>query len=145
MALFQLGALIRVLKPVFGFIKDRFGEYQNLRKVKQDGRIEIERARAKGEALLHLKRAENIGEWEGIQAKNSSSSWKDEFWTILIAIPIPLAFIPETREFVYEGFKALDQAPEWYLWAIGASVSASFGIRMGIFDKLIPGKGSKNV
>ena len=40
-----------------------------------------------------------------------------------------MCFIPFTQPYVEEGFAALDRTPEWFQWAMYASIGASFGIR----------------
>jgi len=130
---------IPLITPILEAIKGLGGKYIQLQTTKAEGRLTIEAAKAKAEAQILLRGAESVADWERIQATNAGSSWKDEFWTLLIAIPVPLAFIPEMRPVVEDGFQALSTAPEWYLWALGASIGASFGIRTGAFSGLASG------
>ena len=67
--------------------------------------------------------------WENIHANNASSSWKDEWFTILFSVPCILAFFPSMVPVVMQGFAALDGMPDWYKGFLGAAVAASFGIR----------------
>jgi hypothetical protein len=67
--------------------------------------------------------------WENIHANNASSSWKDEWFTILFSVPCVLAFFPSMVPVVMNGFAALDAMPEWYKGFLGAAVAASFGLR----------------
>lgn len=54
--------------------------------------------------------------------------WKDEFWTLLLAFPILLAFTPGAQDFVSRGFQVLStDAPGWYLAAVGSAVAMVFG------------------
>lgn len=76
-----------------------------------------------------MTRIKQDGNWENIHASNSKDSWKDEFWTIVFAIPLVLCFIPETVEYVNLGFAALDNTPEWYRYCLITLVGASVGIR----------------
>ena len=59
----------------------------------------------------------------------SDNSWKDEAWTILFICIIAMCFIPFTQQYVEDGFAALSRTPEWFQWAMYASIGASFGIR----------------
>lgn len=60
-----------------------------------------------------------------------STSWKDEYLTILLSLPMIVAFFGTWgRQTVSEGFDAISQAPEWYKVAFLSVVAASFGIRM---------------
>jgi hypothetical protein len=67
--------------------------------------------------------------WDNIQATNSATSWKDEWFTVLFSIPLVMAFVPEMVQIVKDGFEVLDQMPDWYKGFLGAAVAASFGIR----------------
>jgi hypothetical protein len=40
-----------------------------------------------------------------------------------------MCFIPPLQPFVERGFDALDKTPEWFQWAMYASIAASFGLR----------------
>lgn len=115
----------------------QLSQYYMKRKLTEaEGRITIEQTRAKAEALVLTKKAEHIAEWETIQAEASKTSWKDEFWTFILACPLILLFIPQTSDFALEGLRRLHEAPEWYLMALSAAIAAAFGIRMGIVDGL---------
>ena len=84
------------------------------------------------------------GNWESKMAEASNNSWKDEFWTIVLAFPLFVIFYaalanePELIGRVKEAFVVLGQTPEWYRWALGAAIGAAFAVR-----KIIPmiGKG----
>ncbi|CAH9015813.1 putative Protein of unknown function (DUF3154) [Vibrio phage 275E43-1] len=71
----------------------------------------------------------NAASWDEIQAKGSQTSWKDEYLTIVLSIPLIMCFIPEMNEYVESGFKALEGTPEWYQYLVGVVVAASFGIK----------------
>ena len=67
--------------------------------------------------------------WENIHASNASSSWKDEWFTVLFSVPCVLAFFPSMVPVVMSGFQALEAMPDWYKGFLGAAVAASFGLR----------------
>jgi hypothetical protein len=67
--------------------------------------------------------------WEAIQAENGRTSWKDEFWTVVLAIPAIGAFIPGGSEWVTEGFAALAGMPDFYQYWLGIAILTSFGVR----------------
>ena len=62
-------------------------------------------------------------------ADASKNSWKDEYLTIVLSIPIIMAFIPGLDTIVHNGFAQLEAMPEWYQLSLGAVIAASFGIR----------------
>lgn len=69
--------------------------------------------------------------WEKIQAKNAGDSWKDEYWTVVLSIPVILCFVPFMVEYIEASFVALSSTPDWYQYLIGAAILSSFGIRVG--------------
>ena len=87
------------------------------------------------EKLRHTKQTELIQQgqqldnaWELEQLKNSG--WKDEFVLIFISTPLIMAFIPSMQPYVTEGFKALEQTPDYYRWLILSVFAAIYGIRI---------------
>jgi hypothetical protein len=67
--------------------------------------------------------------WENINASNANSSWKDEWLTLLFSVPLVMAFFPSAVPYVIDGFKALEEMPEWYRVYLGVIMAASFGVR----------------
>jgi hypothetical protein len=84
-------------------------------------------AQAKAEAEAELMKHE--AGWEKVMAQASDNSWKDEAWTILFIIIIGMCFVPPLQPYVREGFAALEATPEWFQYAVYASIAASFGLR----------------
>ena len=79
---------------------------------------------AKGEA-----KAANAASWEQEAIKNSATSWKDEYLTIIFTIPLIACFIPFLVPYVREGFAVLETMPQWYQITLSVIVAASFGVR----------------
>lgn len=95
-------------------------------KLKEERKTEIERA--KNEIIKNRENAEI--DWDLLMAKGSQDSWKDEFWTIILAIPVIGCFIPPLTPFIEKGFIVLStQVPEWYLYSLGVAIAAAFGVR----------------
>lgn len=67
--------------------------------------------------------------WEKFMAQGSMTSWKDEFWTLVIAAPLIMAFVPGAVEHVKAGFAVLASFPEWYLYFLGIAFGAAFGVK----------------
>ncbi len=87
-------------------------------------------AKAKAEAQIMLSAATSEAEWERVMAQASTSSWKDEWLTILFSIPLILSFCGDWgRGITEQGFAALETMPDWYQYTLGVIVAASFGIR----------------
>ena len=89
------------------------------------GRKEIQQATIQKE----VTQLQNEASWDSIQAEASKSSWKDEWLTILVSIPMIMSFIPGMKETVMNGFAVLASCPEWYQYLIGVVFAASFGIK----------------
>lgn len=88
--------------------------------------------KAEEKQAVHERKLEMIKQdanWENIQASNSGTSWKDEWFTLLFSVPLVMAFIPEAVYIVKDGFAVLESMPEFYKAFLGAAVAASFGIR----------------
>ena len=81
----------------------------------------------------HQKRlneaAKSHADWQALMAQASHHSWKDEAWTICFIIILFMCFIPSLQDEVGRGFAILDQTPDWFQWALLASIGASFGLR----------------
>ena len=88
---------------------------------------------AKHEAKLQV--IQNDANWEATMADASAHSWKDEFWTIILSIPIfMVGYAIAINDIgvidrVDAGFQALAQLPEWYQYLLFIAISSSFGIR----------------
>ena len=103
-----------LLGPIVGLVKDYF-----------QGKRDIKKAEIEHE----VKALQNESDWDTVQAKSSQGSWKDEWLTLLISIPMILAFIPSMVPYVEQGFNALGTMPEWYQYLVGVVFAASFGIK----------------
>lgn len=79
---------------------------------------------------------DQVAEWEKIQAEGSKESWKDEFWTIILAVPAIGCFIPAIgiypsgAEIMTAGFAALNTMPTFYQYWLGVAILTAFGVRI---------------
>jgi len=64
-----------------------------------------------------------------MQAKGSMSSWKDEWFVVILSIPMIGAFIPDLVPYIQRGFEVLETMPDYYKGFLGAAIAASFGIK----------------
>ena len=92
-----------------------------------------EEGQAKHQAKMEV--IKNDANWETLMAGATASSWKDEWFTILLSTPI-LAVIwgvafndSSVMDRVHVGLDALASLPEWYQYLLFVAVTASFGIR----------------
>lgn len=78
---------------------------------------------------VKIKTIQSADSWDQLQAKGANSSWKDEWFTIVLSIPMILAFFPDAVPYIRDGFAALEQMPDYYKSFLAAAVAAAFGIR----------------
>jgi len=84
---------------------------------------------------------QNDANWEDKMADATKSSWKDEFFSIILSLPlIAVAYSVAMDDVtiiarVNEGFEALNKLPEWYQYLLFIAVSASFGLKSA--DKIM--------
>jgi|TARA_R100000482_G_scaffold105891_1_gene48418 uncharacterized membrane protein YqiK len=113
-----------LIQPLAGLA----GSYlQNkIEKTKAEGVVKIETAKAK--AAVARKVAAGELEWNNTMAEASANSWKDEWLTILVSIPLILAFTGY-EDVVKRGFDALEAMPDFYKTAVGVVFAASFAVQ----------------
>lgn len=125
-----------LLSLVPGFIKGIWDLGSNMIQYKK------EITQAKHEVKLETIKAS--ADWELAKITEVGGSWKDEFWTIVLAVPAILIMIAPVVELilypseyhkgdfisaVLGGMVALDKAPDWYITSLLTAISASFGIK----------------
>ena len=88
---------------------------------------------------------QNTASWEQLMATASATSWKDEWFTLLLSAPV-VAVVwgigmndVEILDRIGLAFEELNRLPDWYQYLLFMAVSASFGIRGA--DKLLALKG----
>jgi hypothetical protein len=92
-----------------------------------------EEKQAKHEAKMKVIQSDS--DWESKAVDASANSWKDEFWTLVLAVPIfmigyAIVVIDTTViDRVEQGFVALSNLPEWYQYLLFIAISSSFGIK----------------
>lgn len=134
-----LGKIAEALSsPVIGLAKD-FTETRRFKKETQS-KILLAKAEAavkkiEAEARIAEKRAEGDVNWEAEMAKASSGSWKDEYLTVVITVPLIMSFVPGLAPYAQAGWEIVNNAPQWYQVSLGAVISGAFGLR--IYDKFI--------
>jgi len=121
-----------LLKPLLGVAGDMV-----------KGSIDVIKTKTETKKLLAQAEQEHIrkmaeGELEyAIQAQKSmGESWRDEWFTIILSIPLLIVFgaiffnQPDWVAKLKEGFITLDELPDWYIWALMASIASSFGLKV---------------
>lgn len=126
-----IGGLIKTVGGIFG-------AYQERKMVKAAGKVKIEQALVDGQIKRIQTAMDNDQQIDLMATRGMMHSWKDEWFTILLSIPVIMAFIPipEIQALVGEGFRILkNDTPEWYQYCFIGAIVASFGIRSFIRKK----------
>ena len=113
-----------LIAPIAEVAKTWIGGKVEASRAKSEANLEITKAKAE----IAKKVAAGELEWNQAMAEASDKSWKDEWLTILVSIPLILAFTGQ-EEVVMKGFAALEQMPDFYKTAVGVVFAASFGIQ----------------
>jgi hypothetical protein len=113
-----IGPIFDLVGNIFGGVNDHFKAKRELKHAETVTRL----------AILQRQQTADI-DWDTQAMKNAETSWKDEWFVILLSIPAVMAFIPGLSIYVGMGFAELAKAPDWYLGAFGIAVAASFGFR----------------
>ena len=120
--------LIPILSPVFGIVGDWLKGRRDIAKAVTDGKIETTRAVTQANIRLAATTQEIDSDWN--KASIANSGWKDEWFVILLSIPMVLCFLPGGADIVADGFTALRvNTPEWYQYAFLVAVASSFGFK----------------
>lgn len=122
--------IFEIIKAVLGLGAGALEKRQKLKEIEIDAKARIEVARAEAEVARLGKMVDGEIEWDREAASQMRSSWKDEYLTLLLSVPMILAFMGDWgRNAVANGFAAISTAPEWYKVAFLCVIAASFGIR----------------
>ena len=120
-----IGPIMDLVGNIFGGVNDHFKDKRALKAAELNTKL----------VIMERKQTADI-DWDTQAMKNAETSWKDEWFVILLSIPAVMAFIPGLSEYVGLGFAELAKAPDWYLGAFGIAVAASFGFRK-FADKMV--------
>ena len=110
----MLGIISQIVAPIGAVVSTWINGKQKIAEAKVDREVK---------ALTYE------ANWDVVQAEASKSSWKDEWLTIIISIPLVLAFMPGMEVYIANGFAVLEACPEWYRYLVGVVFAASFGYK----------------
>jgi len=88
-----------------------------------------------------IQAIQNDANWEEKMADATKNSWKDEFFSVILSLPlIAVAYSvamdnPAVIERLNAAFDTLNTLPEWYQYLLFIAVSASFGLKSA--DKIM--------
>ena len=113
-----------LLAPIAEVAKTWIGGKVAVSKAKSEAKLETTKAKAE----VMKKVATGELDWNQTMAEASNKSFKDEWLTILVSIPLILAFTGH-EAVVMRGFAALETMPDFYKTAVGVVFAASFGVQ----------------
>ena len=117
-----------LLGGLFKPVGDYFSRRQELKSQERQQQAAIQQATVERQIELIKLGMHADASWELEQIKNSG--FKDEWVLFLLSIPLILVFIPKTAPWVLEGFRVLQQTPDWYRWLVMLVFTAIYGIRI---------------
>jgi len=117
--------MVGILTSLVGLASTWFEGQQKKSEAKALADVALRQA----EAEVFRRKATSESDWDLESMRGSQNSWKDEFLTIILSVPLILCFVPGMEEVVRHGFQQLDLVPDWYKAAFAVVVSASFGVR----------------
>ena len=118
-----------MLQALIGPITELAGGWLNAKTQAQQANAKLKLTEAEAKAKILVSKETSIADWEKIMAQGSQSSWKDEWFVIILSLPLILCWIPGAEGWVERGFEQLSKAPDWYFYSLGIAISASFGVR----------------
>tara|TARA_Y100001937_G_C7077452_1_gene311263 strand:- start:55 stop:441 length:387 start_codon:yes stop_codon:yes gene_type:complete len=118
-----------MLQAIIGPITELAGGWLNAKTQAQQANAKLKLTEAEAKAKILISKETSIADWEKIMAQGSQSSWKDEWFVIILSLPLILCWIPGAEGWVERGFEQLSKAPDWYFYSLGIAISASFGVR----------------
>jgi len=118
--------MIQLLTPLANLA----GSYLQNKADGQAAAAKLKLSEAEAKAKIMLSKETSVEDWNRIMAEGSKHSWKDEFFSVILAAPCCLAFCGEWgRTVVAEGFAALEAMPDYYQYFLGCAIAASFSLR----------------
>lgn len=82
-----------------------------------------------------ISQINNDADWESKMAEASANSWKDEYLTIVLTLPIiavGYSIITGDQSVIdrlNDGFVALERLPEWYQYLLFLACSSAFAVK----------------
>ena len=97
---------------------------------------ETKQLKALAEQKHYERMVEGKIEYEIAAQKQMDNSWRDEWFTVILSLPLIIVFgsvflnKPEWITKLKEAFETLNQLPEWYIYALLAAIASSFGLKI---------------
>lgn len=119
---------IPIIGDLLGIGRDWLEGQRKIKQATIEGKLKVTEARTAAVIRLAETGQQLDAAWELKSLENSS--WKDEWFVILLSIPMVLCFIPGGADVVRAGFTSLQEStPDWYQYAFLVAVASSFGFK----------------
>lgn len=119
-----------IITGLLGVAGSAVENWQKRQTIRAESAVRLEEAKLNAEIARTQKLVDAEVAWDQAAVEQMEHSWKDEWFTLLLSVPLILAFMGEGgRRWVAEGFDALATMPSWYQMAVGVAIAASFGYR----------------
>lgn len=132
----MFGMFGKIAEAAVGMVHDLAVGWREDNAAKRTERSQVRQAELQRDIAVINNQAAQVAqsndqehEWDMEAARQAARSWKDEWFTFLLSIPLIICFVPGGAPYALAGFAAADQAPDWYKLAFGAAVAFAFGIR----------------
>lgn len=124
--------MANLLSIVLGPVADLVGKYVQSRQEQKSRKQEIDSA-LQQKQLEQISKADDYAQAFRL-AQIQTAGWRPGFWTIVLATPVIMCFVPGLASYVQEGFQALQvSTPTWFQYFLGMAISSSFGYQ--VIDK----------
>lgn len=121
-----------MIQALIGPIGSLVGTYLENRVAKSKAENEVKVAKAKAEAKVYETESTSKTLMESDLTSQMSTSWKDEYWTLIFGGILIACFLPFSQEYVKNGFIFLEQhCPSWFSNCLYICIGSSFGYRVG--------------
>ena len=130
-----IGPILNVINTAGGI----FGKWQERKTIKAQGKVDIEKAVVAGKIKQVQSMTDSEAKYDIVAAEGMKHSWKDEWFTVLLSIPVIMCFIPypPLQDQVRVGFLILkEHTPEWYQYCFIGAIVASFGLKTWMGSKM---------
>ena len=99
-------------------------------------RSQTKQVKAMAEQKHYERMLDGKIEYEIAKQNQMDNSWRDEWFTIILSLPLLIVFgsifldKPEWITKLKEAFETLNQLPEWYIYALLAAIASSLGLKV---------------
>ena len=119
--------VFRAIKMVASPLTDIAKSWQRRKTVKLESELAI--TKAKTDANIKKIQTGQVADIAWEKTSLEQSGWKDEYWTIVLSMPMIMCFVPGLVTYVEQGFNALQSTPPWYRYAVGIAIGSAFGVK----------------